>query len=161
MKKILFFAAMFVVALCSTALISCGNDSRVDDPKEEEKPHNYGFNLNAKLADDILKVYKDVTVTIEIPGEEPQTIAVTKSEISATGKGQKGGTVKVTFNGTLRTDIVEDATDYNTSVTIYVSYGGNSTTKELTSSSFGSQLKEHYTQLSNILGMKFTYQVNL
>lgn len=151
MKKILFFAAMFIVALCSTTLMSCGGDD-VDDPDEK----NYSYIIDIELGKDVMNLYENVMITIETPDAPPVTLPLTENTYKTRGLTSKLGTISVTLSGTLRSD-VDDEKDYNIGISEYITLGSETDSNTHLATIMGVYLKEKHQQLSSVPGMKYSH----
>lgn len=154
MKKILFFATMFVVVLCSTALISCSKD----DPKEDDK--GYPYSIELQLTPDVLAAYEDVTITVQIPGGPETTTKMVGRTYTASGVAPQYGVVNITFNGKLRADI-EDDRMYTLGFYSIIKMGTRTDINELLRDRKGSALKENNQELSTFPTMSYSHDFDI
>ena len=144
MKKILFFAMMLVVALCSTTLISCGD--------EEDDPTGFPYSVDIELTSDVFNAYEDLTVTVQAPGTPEITKYFTTTKCSVSGACSKRGQVKVTVNGKVRAN-VDDETLYVIGIEEIISVSGHVDFHNFEKSYKGIALKTDFPQLSDLSAM--------
>lgn len=151
MKKILFFAVMFCVALSTTMLVSCGGDDDEDEPKGDNT-----FRCTVQFSDDLLNLYKDVSVVFKFEDGTEISGDVAGKIVTFERKLTKTEDVVVLMEGTLREDVVEDAKSY-TIVAQIVGKLNNITcqrTGGFTTTIAGTALKAKAQKMSGLPGIR-------
>ena len=155
MKKILFFAVMFCVALSSAMLVSCGGDDDIDEPKGDNM-----FKCSIKFTDDLLDLYKDVSVVFKFQDGTEFSGNVTANTVTVEHKMDKTQDVVVIIDGTLIEDKVDEAKAYNVRATIAGVYNDmTSATIAGFASVQGKAIKDKAHKLSDMMltnTLKFT-----
>lgn len=144
MKKILFFAVMFCVALSTSVLVSCGDD---DDSGSSGK--GVVFNSKIYVSDELLNIYQNIKVTYTFADGIKVTEDVKSIPITYQRELKERGDVEVSFSGTLREEAVEDNKMYDMSVQYVGTIGGMAKSETFGGSKAGSVLKEKYKDLSS------------
>ena len=116
MKKILFFAVMFCVALSTCMLVSCGDDDDPDSPKKDDNL----FQSEIIISNDILSIYKDIKVYYKLPDGTEITNDVKSTSITFEHILTGGKQVVVRFTGTL----IEEAVDADKKYDMFITYKG-------------------------------------
>lgn len=145
MKKILFFATMFVVALCSAALVSCGDD-------DEEETKGYPYSVEFELTADVMKAYDNIMVTVQTPDGPAASSKLSGTKYTTSGVTSKRGTIKVTVSGNVRADIDNDAS-FNIGIDEKVRVPGHLDLNTFTKIYKGAALKADYSQLADYPSM--------
>ncbi len=162
MKKILFFAVMFCVALSTAMLVSCGGDDDEDEPTPVA-PNI--FKSSITIPQDVLDIYKDIKVTYTFADGTQETEDVTNVKITKECKLKEVSDVVVSFTGTLRSDVVEDDKSYSMTIIYSGSLDNYSLNSMFGTTKLGKLLKDKYQNLGDNAGFKkhtysFTQPIN-
>lgn len=160
MKKILFFAAMFVAVVCSTALMSCSSDDDDDVKKPVPVPEfEFYYDITVELQNDVLSLYNDVTITYEFADGEVITESVTQATNKLKHHPQKSGRVKISINGKLNTSAVDESKSYSIGVGYSVNTIGNSEEYFEKSEPTGKEVLEYVKNLKDLPCMSRTFNI--
>lgn len=153
MKKILFFATMFIVALCATSLVSCGSNN------DDEKPgtNSFVYTLQVTLTDDVAYLYSGITANITYPDGVTHQVKVTSPIITDRCESDVHGNVTIQIEGDLKADAIDDTKSYTVGISHLGKCNKSVDTSNFSSKKLGNVIREKYAKLSSLGGAKHTY----
>lgn len=147
MKRIILFFSMAVAVIFSTVLTSC----------EKEENIQYNYVCNTILADDVLVIYKNITITYEFPNGVKMTEDVKSSTLKKQHTSILPGPVRVTIEGEINEEAVKDEVDYTVGCQQDFTCNGELSSTTGIDIAKGKVLKNRHPHLSSLPAMVHTH----